>query len=276
MTACELARVSTAILEGKQLSPFQVRFLNENGIPPSLASKIGEQVKKYASEDGGIRQLNLAQWDDQFVGDAVRRVLYDHGVGATMLPEADLPPLFRSPLGKMLIQFRSFATATFNRMFMYSLENGQQLAANTIAQCMLLDTFGKMCKSIGKYGSTVGEDPGTGKIREFDALDIAMRALNDSISSNDWASWAFDPLGIMQAITHPRTPANQFGGVSAALIRDIGGGARYISARASGGTPSKPDEKALWRLLPFQNWWGIRAGIASWRAWNKQFNSGEQ
>ncbi len=276
MTGCELARTADNVLNGKKLSSFQVRFLNDSKLSSTEIKTIGKQVKKYGEKDNGIIRLNLGAWDDQSAADQVRRVLYEHGIGGTMVPGADLPPLFRSPLGKLLLQFQSFATATFNRMLMYSLENGGEQAATTIAQCLILDTFGKICKSIGKFGGNIGADPVTGKLRAFDPFDVTMRAMEDSITSSDWTSWAMDPLGIMQAITHPHLPSNQFGGVSAGLVRDIGSGTRYMSAVLSNGQANAADERAAWRLLPFQNWYVIRSGIAGWRKLRKFLKVGEQ
>jgi hypothetical protein len=265
MAACELDRAASTLLNGKKLSSFQTRFLSDAGISSKKLSQIGEQIARHATREDGVLQLNLGKWGSQVVADDVRALLYRHGSAATMVPGADLPPIFRNPLGKLLLQFRSFTTATFNRMFMYSLENGQQFPATTIAQCMILDTIGKMCKNIGRFGTQYGADPVTNKLREYDYFDMAMRSFNDSLRGNDWASWCFDPLGLMQAITSPHSFSNQFGGVGAALIRDIGGGFRYLESKLSGGALSPQDEKMAWRLVPFQNYFITRMGVLAWR-----------
>jgi hypothetical protein len=164
----------------------------------------------------------------------------------------------------MLLQFKSFTTATFNRIFIPSLENGNGAMENTMAQCIILDTFGRWCKGYGKIAGADRPDPVTGKKRQKSSPESMYLAFHDSIGSMDWTSWAFDPTGIMGSILHPEEASSQFGGTMNNTIRDFGYTPKYVKKVLGDGSPTKMETRAAWRTLPFQNWWGIQSAIALW------------
>lgn len=266
MAGGELSRCCQAYASHQKLTAFQTDFLAGTKLNFNEILGIAEELRAHGSVTNGVRSLNLGKWDNQGLADKVREILYKHGVGATMVPGAELPPIFRSPIGKLFFQFRSFATATYNKMFMYSLEKGTTQAANTIVQCMLMDAFGKICKAVpsGWFEKT-GKDPVTGKNRKFNAFDVAMRAFDDSLTDNDWASWMMDPFGIIQGIAHPDSSAYQFGGVMGGLKRDISSGSTMLLRLASGEKVPERYARSFMRLFPFQNFFGIRAGLSGVR-----------
>jgi hypothetical protein len=71
----------------------------------------------------------------------------------------------------MLLQFKSFTTTTFNRMFIPSIESGNGAMANTMAMCIIPDTLGRWCKGYGKISVADKPDPVTGKKRQLTATE---------------------------------------------------------------------------------------------------------
>jgi hypothetical protein len=165
----------------------------------------------------------------------------------------------------MLLQFKSFTTTTFNRMFIPSIESGNVAMANTMAQCIILDTLGRWFKGYGKVAPAAKKDPITGKKRYMSTPETMFLSFQDSISSMDWAAWAFDPTGIMGSILHPEEASSQFGGTMNSMVRDFGYTTKYVRKIWDGREPSPMEQRAAWRMLPFQNWWGTRSAISLWR-----------
>jgi hypothetical protein len=150
-------------------------------------------------------------------------------------------------------------------MFIPSLESGNVAMANTMAQCIILDTLGRWCKGYGKAVVAPRPDPVTGKKRYLSSPETMFLSFHDSVSSMDWAAWAFDPTGIMGSILHPEEASSQFGGTMNSMIRDFGYTTKYVRKAWDGQDPTNMEKRAAWRMLPFQNWWGIRSAISLWR-----------
>jgi hypothetical protein len=116
LTGCELKRMAHAIKSGKQLSQFQMRFAEEYRLTPDDLSAMADQLERFSEVKDGVTSINVSQWENSHIQKKVVHILHDNATKATMIPGAELPPIFKSPLGKMLLQFKSFTTTTFNRM----------------------------------------------------------------------------------------------------------------------------------------------------------------
>jgi hypothetical protein len=265
LTGCELKRMAQALASGKKFSQFQMRFAEEYRLTPDDFIAMADQFNKFSEVREGVTSINVGEWDNPAIKKKVIHILHDNAVKATMIPGAELPPIFKSPLGKMLLQFKSFTTTTFNRMFIPSIESGNGAMANTMAMCIILDTLGRWCKGYGKVAVADRADPVTGKKRQLTVPETMYLSFRDSIGSMDWAAWAFDPTGISGSILHPEEASSQFGGTMNSTIRDFGYTTKYVKKMWEGKEPTNMEQRAAWRMLPFQNWWGIRSAIAIWR-----------
>jgi hypothetical protein len=265
LTGCELKRMAEALTSGKKFSQFQMRFAEEYRLTPDDFTAMADQFTKFSEVRDGVTSINVSSWDNTTIQKKVVHILHDNGVKATMIPGAELPQIFKSPLGKMLLQFKSFTTTTFNRMFIPSIKSGNGAMANTMAMCIILDTLGRWCKGYGKVVPANKANPVTKKKIPMTPSEDMFLAFRDSVGSMDWAAWAFDPTGIMGSITHPEEASSQFGGTMNAMIRDFGYTTKYVRRMWVGREPSNMEKRAAWRMLPFQNWWGIRSATAIWR-----------
>jgi hypothetical protein len=265
LTGCELKRMAQALKSGKKFSDFQMRFSEEYRLTPDDFIAMADQFEKFSEVRDGVTSINVSQWDNPTIKKKVIHILHDNAVKATMIPGAELPQIFKSPLGKMLLQFKSFTTTTFNRMFIPSIESGNVAMANAMAQCLILDTLGRWFKGYGKVAPADKKDPVTGKKRQLNIPETMYLSFQDSITSMDWAAWAFDPTGITGSILHPEEASSQFGGTMNSMIRDFGYTTKYVRKIWDGGEPTNMEKRAAWRMLPFQNWWGTRSAIALWR-----------
>jgi hypothetical protein len=222
LTGCELKRMAQAVTSGKKFSQFQMRFAEEYRLTPDDFTAMADQFEKFSEVRDGVTSINVSEWDNTHIRKKVVHILHDNAVKATMIPGPELPQIFKSPLGKMLLQFKSFTTTTFNRMFIPSIESGNGAMANTMAMCIILDTLGRWCKEYGKVAVADKQDPVTGKKRPFTSSETMYLSFRDSIGSMDWTAWAFDPTGIGGSILHPEEASSQFGGTMNSMIRDFG------------------------------------------------------
>jgi hypothetical protein len=265
LTGCELKRMAEALTAGKKFSQFQMRFSEEYRLTPDDFIAMADQFTKFSEVRDGVTSINVSLWNNPAIKKKVIHILHDNANKATMIPGPELPQIFKSPLGKMLLQFKSFTTTTFNRMFIPSIESGNVAMGNTMAMCIILDTFGRWCKGYGKMVPANKADPVTQKKIPMTPSEDMFLAFRDSVGSMDWAAWAFDPTGIMGSILHPEEASSQFGGTMNSMVRDFGYTTKYVKKMWEGSEPTTMEKRAAWRMVPFQNWWGIRSAISLWR-----------
>jgi hypothetical protein len=261
-----LRRIAMAAKKGERLSPKWMKFVEECGLTHRDLLKIDEQMVMNGKIDNGIFSANISQWTDDEIANRVRQISYDVGTKATMVPGAELNPIFRTPVGKLLLQFKSFATATFGRMFIPTLESDEVNLGEVMTQCILLDFLTKCCKMWGKPGHPQRKDPVNGQFREDDALDMVARAFSDSVHGTDFLAWCIDPTGWLSAITSGGEFSPSFGGTMASFGQDFAGGVNYILKTMGGEKRTDAEWRALNRMFPFQNYWAVRASRAGFRA----------
>jgi hypothetical protein len=262
ITGCELKRMAETFASGKRLKPYQLRLAQEYSIGSNDLAILNDQFKKFSEVSDGMTFINVSRWDNKAAKDIVTHVLHDSATNATMVPGAKLPAIFNTPMGKIMFQFKRFATSTYDRMFLESLRQGRPAIANTVAMCLLLDATGKICKNFGKpyakYRDTITDKP-----RKLTPAEMVFKAIEESVTTTDWTSWAFDPTGIMASIIHPQW-GNEFGGTYSSLVRDLGIGTTSIFKKVNGDPISDREARSLIRLLPLQNHMIFRAAVAMW------------
>jgi hypothetical protein len=267
-----LRDIAHKTMKGQRLQDFEVRFANDFKLTHGELLKIGKQINAHSEVDGNVFNINLGEWRDKALADRCRLLFHRLGVSATMVPGAELPAFFKNPLGKFLLQFKSFATATFGKMFLPSLEQGGQSISNTILQCMLLDYFGKICKDFGKFSVAQKPDVLTGELKEEALQDRLFRLWGDTVTQTDWTGWCMDPTGLLRTWLSPDsdswpTQSNTY----MSFFKDLGGAGSAALSLAQGMKPDKSNVKAVWRMVPFQNYFLMRSGISAIRAGHRKF-----
>jgi hypothetical protein len=193
MTQNMLKRMAKKARTGARLSENELRFANNYALSQDDFLLLDEQFEKYGTTQNNVTAVNVSKWDNKRAQQLLQKIVYDNASKATMVPGAELPPIFRSPLGKLFLQFKSFTTATFNRMFIPTLERGNNAISSTVAQCLILDTFGKWCKMLGKTAPAQRSHPITAEKHHLDTAEAMMLAFQESIRTMDWGAWAIDP-----------------------------------------------------------------------------------
>lgn len=118
------------------------RFLAYLGIDKPMADRIGQQFKAHGETSQTIRIANTEAWTD---AEAVRayRAAVSKDVNSIIVLKSvgDLPLLANHPLGKAVIQFRTFALASHQRVLLRGLQESKARFASGMAVMSALGMF---------------------------------------------------------------------------------------------------------------------------------------
>ncbi|EAM4560934.1 hypothetical protein MBY25_003601 [Salmonella enterica] len=112
---------SDGILSGA----FAGRRLAKLGINDNMAARIRSEFEKHGEVIEGWHIGNFEKWDDQHVAGVFQSAVLKDVNNTVITPGIGDTPLWAStPLGKTIFQFKSFATASYNRATLGGLQEG--------------------------------------------------------------------------------------------------------------------------------------------------------
>ncbi|SAP76100.1 Uncharacterised protein [Klebsiella oxytoca] len=112
---------SDSILSGAAAT----KKLAKLGINPNIAGRIRSEFQKHGDVIDGWHIGNFEKWDDQHVAGVFQSAVLKDVNNTVITPGIGDTPLWASsPLGKTVFQFKSFATASYNRATLGGLQEG--------------------------------------------------------------------------------------------------------------------------------------------------------
>ncbi len=112
---------SDSILSGAAAA----KKLAKLGINPNMAGRIRSEFQKHGEVIDGWHIGNFEKWDDQHVAGVFQAAVLKDVNNTVITPGIGDTPLWTStPLGKTVFQFKSFATASYNRATLGGLQEG--------------------------------------------------------------------------------------------------------------------------------------------------------
>lgn len=231
-------------------------WLAANFIDKRMAQKIKGQFERYGETHGeGAGQVmipNAREWDDLEAQNAFRAAVRKSVDGTIITKGIDLPLSFSNPIGKVILQFKSFAFASVQRVLLSGLQQRDMATLNGI---ILMVSLGMV--------STAAKDSLAGR----ELSDDPRQWILDGIDRSGITGWFMDANNIMEKFT---------GGVGlSALTRDGGGMSRYASRSApdamlgptfglatnialalsalGGGEAKESDVHEFRKMMPYQN-----------------------
>ncbi|WP_164096871.1 hypothetical protein [Serratia marcescens] len=112
---------SDSILSGAAAA----KKLAKLGINPNMAGRIRSEFQKHGEVIDGWHIGNFEKWDDQHVAGVFQAAVLKDVNNTVITPGIGDTPLWAStPLGKTVFQFKSFATASYNRATLGGLQEG--------------------------------------------------------------------------------------------------------------------------------------------------------
>jgi len=255
------SRVAKTILAGDSARNRDLAMLEWFGLDRDNLSDIREELENRSINEGGLVLGVTEEWKNRNARIAFETAVFK-GVQATIITPSvgDLPSFATShPLGKMLLQFRSFSFAATNKFVIPGLQRtlalGDPMPAFTFG---MITGIGAMVFSINEV--LKGRDPrDTSPSRlVFEGIDRGggMGILTEAGSSGLRAlnGLGIEGLGATPSRFQSRSPVDAFLGPSIGTAKN----AIDIAAQPFRDNFTKGDAGRLRRMVPFQNLWLTR------------------
>lgn len=255
-----------------QIGKRERAYLAYLGIDGSMAGRIARQFEKHGTtEDGGVRVAHTDEWDDDIARRTYRAAI-NKDVDSTIVSKgvADIPLRMNTPTGRLVMQFKSFAIASHQRVLMRGL---QERPTGFVAGVMMAATAGMMIYYLKSVEANRVEDlnldnpnPGRWIAEGLDRSGIFSVAFE----VNNTVEKAFS-IGAYGALAALFPDADQSGKASKYAQRGVvesllGPTAALIDTAVAAGNAMKPDGKwtqseinSLKRLVPGTTLPGIRS-----------------
>lgn len=237
--------------------------LSRLGIDDANAKNIAAQLKKHAKKVDGVWLSNARNWDvpelERIWGAALRK----ESDRVIVVPGQEKPLFMSTPMGKTVMQFRSFMFASTQRMLIAGLQGQDH---NAIGGLLMLTSMGMMTHSFKQWdaGREISDDPLELMIEGIDrsgSLGVIMEINNtfEKMSSNNFGLRPLLGVDLPAARFASRSIAG--GVVGPTFGSGIDLVARVANAGLGEGDWVESDTRAVRRLLPGQNLSIIRQGL---------------
>jgi hypothetical protein len=171
-------RILSGVSSFDAVKPKEKAYLAYLGIDQSMAERIASQFTAHGENIDGVRVANTESWTDPV---AVRtyRAAMNKDVDSIIVQKsvADVPLFASTPTGRMLLQFKSFALASHQRILLRGLQEDQTRfiggAVAMTAMGMLMTYLKAVSGNRTEKQSSFFENPGWWIGEGFDRAGIA-------------------------------------------------------------------------------------------------------
>lgn len=245
-------------LAAGKASKADIKKLAASGIDFGRAEGIAKMFNEFGESSGTVRIADTAKWTDREAIEAFRAALQKDVDKTIITPGVGDRPLWMSnELGKVIGQFRSFAFASTQRMFIAGLQRKDLATANGAALMLAMGAGVYWSKS-----RLAGREPS----------DNPKVWVAEAIDRSGMTGWLFDLNGMVEKVSRGVIGANALTGgptLSRYAVRNavgsvlgptfgLGEDAFRVAGAAATGELKRSDIRAARRLLPYQNLWYLR------------------
>lgn len=264
-------RIIKGALGFEKIKAKEKSYLAFLGIDQSMAGRISKQFETHGETVNGVRVANTEEWSDAV---AVRtyRAAMNKDVDSIIVQKsvADVPLFASTPTGRALLQFKSFALASHQKVLLRGLQEDQsRFVGGTIAMTAMgmLITYlkalsGNRPETAEKATSNPGWWIGEGLDRSG-ILSVPMEIANTFEKASGFNPVksplrALDDEGSISQKNQNRSLIGSIAGPSAGFIDDAATAASIPNTLYKGEDITKGQKGAAERLLPFNSYSGIR------------------
>ena len=255
------------------------RFLAYLGIDGDTAGRIGREFAEHGEIVDGVRVANTERWSD---GHAVRayRAAVSKEVDSVVVTRSvgDVPLFAHTPLGKALLQFKTYNLASHQRVLLRGMQEGRGRFTSMMVGMTSVGLMSAWLRAYAVGGerferfTQAAENPGflLGEALDasgFFALPIEAAATVDTMTGlnpiKDPLMAAFpDAPQSGQGIRRIGVdPVGKLLGPTAGLISDVSKAAGAPIGAATGDAITDSQAEAVKRLVPFQSYIGMRQAL---------------
>ncbi|MHC2163144.1 hypothetical protein [Bradyrhizobium ottawaense] len=266
------------ILEGSskfaEAAPKEKAYLAYLGIDQSMAERIAKQFAEHGETVDKVRVAHHEKWTDEVAARTYRAALSkDVDSIITTKGVADTPLLANTPTGRAMLQFKSFALASHQRVLLRGLQEGQ---ARFVGGLIAMTTIGMMATWLKAVSGNrveklqdIGKNPGWWIAEGLDKAGIF--AVPMELANTFEKATGFNPIKTPikaadqgAAISQKNQNRSLIGSVvgpTAGLIDDASQVAGLPKKLIDGQEITQGQKNAVERLLPFSSYPGIRQMI---------------
>jgi hypothetical protein len=258
-----------AKINGKEKS-----YLAYLGIDESMADRIAKQFTAHGENIDGVRVANTEAWTDR-VAMRTYRAAMNKDVDSIIVQKgvADIPLFANTPTGKALLQFKSFALASHQRILLRGLqEDSTRFVGGTLAMTGMgmFITYMKAVsgnrpetqeKALGNPGWWIGE--GLDRSGIFAVPMELANVFEKGTGLNPMKSpiRVWDESGGISQKMQNRNKVGSLLGPTIGLGEDIMTAAGIPSSIMKGEEVTKGQRSAVESLMPFNSYAGVRQMI---------------
>jgi len=239
------------------------------GADESMAGRIAQQFKTYGRKDGHVYIAGTARWDDVA---ALRtyRAMINKDVDSIIVERgaADIPVLANTPTGKLVLQFKTFALASHQRVLIRGLQEDQK---RFIGGMIAMTSIGMMRAYLKAYTGNreapkFTEAPGYWIAEGLDASGLMAVPMELANAVEKLTTYnpikspmrAFDEKSMVSQRITNRNLAGAFLGPTMGTVQDVGTVATVPEQWRQGKDATEGQKNAAERLVPWNSYAGFR------------------
>lgn len=274
-------RVLLNVADFTKIKASEKAYLAYLGIDESMAGRIAARFAKHGETIDGVRVANTDEWTKGLTGTAldharvevrIYRAAINKDVDSIIVQRsvADVPLFASTPTGRMLLQFKSFALASHQKVLLRGLQEDQSRFLSGMIAMTTMGMFITWAKSVSGNRTErlqeITDNPGWWAMEGLDrtgVLSIPMEFANafEKVSGINPIKTPFKAFDKNSALSQKMQNRNELGsllGPSFGLVSDMITVGGIPKAVASGEDIKKGQKSAAERLLPFNSYLGIR------------------
>jgi hypothetical protein len=153
--------LKNAMVDYEKLAPDEKKYMGFVGIDAFMAERVAKQFDEFGQVEGGVHVPGIERWTD----DGARRAFaaaVNKDVDGVIVTKgvADVPLFAHTPGGRALLQFRTFALASHQRVLMRGMQEGQARFMTGVLGMMAMGMAAYLFKQ-WESGRDVSNNPGT-------------------------------------------------------------------------------------------------------------------
>jgi hypothetical protein len=241
------------------------------GIDQSMAERIAKQFTKHGEDVDGVKVANTEKWTDQ-VARRTYRAAMNKDVDSIIVTKgvADTPLFANTPTGRALLQFKSFALASHQRILLRGLQEDQSRFLGGMAAMTAIGMMVTYLKALSgnrtEKQSSISENPGwwIGEGLDRSGVLAVPMELANTFEKFTGVNPIKSPMKMGDqgdALSQKNQNRNEIGsmlGPTVGLAQDAITAAAIPKRVAAGEDVTQGQKNAAERLLPFNSYAGLR------------------
>jgi hypothetical protein len=247
------------------------RYLAYVGIDQSMAERIAKQFAEHGDTIEGVRVAKTERWTDEVARRAYRAAINkDVDSIITTKGVADTPLFANTPTGRAMLQFKSFALASHQRVLLRGLQEDQTRFIGGLMAMSMIGMMATWLKAVSgnrmEKLQDIGKNPGWWLAEGLDrsgVFSVPMELANTfekatGLNPVKTPLKAFDEGSAQSQRMQNRSLMGAIAGPSMGLVDDAGNVLGIPKKLVQGEEITRGQKNAAERLLPFNSYVGMR------------------